>query len=160
LFLNFEQKWASCSYKIVCYFAEAGLFLNFEQKWASCSYKIVLVKNKCLLVNSLWNRRHKNCSISSTVEPINFYLIGFIFIILLFLKLVKYWLWKNYQVFLPYLKIKCINKVHDVCCCRYYKSYFEMQDIECDGRKVNSQRDPPGQRSVYVPPGKLCFKLV
>jgi len=25
-------------------FAETGLFLNFEQKWASCSYKIVLEK--------------------------------------------------------------------------------------------------------------------
>jgi len=24
--------------------AEAGLFLNFGQKWASCSYKIVLIK--------------------------------------------------------------------------------------------------------------------
>ena len=29
-----------------------------------------------------------------------------------------------------------------------------MQDVEREGRKVTSQRDPPGQRSVYVPPGK------
>ena len=28
-----------------------------------------------------------------------------------------------------------------------------MQDIEREGRKVVSQRDPPGQRSVYIPPG-------
>jgi len=25
-----------------------NLFLNFEQKLASCSYKIVLIKNKCI----------------------------------------------------------------------------------------------------------------
>ena len=30
-----------------------------------------------------------------------------------------------------------------------------MQDIEREGRKVVSQRDPPGQRSVYIPPGTL-----
>jgi len=34
-------------------FAEAGLFLmflNFEQKWASCSYKIVLIKDKSVFI--------------------------------------------------------------------------------------------------------------
>jgi len=30
----------------LCPSAEAGLFLNFEQKEASCSYKIVLIKRK------------------------------------------------------------------------------------------------------------------
>jgi len=35
-----------------------------------------------------------------------------------------------------------------------------MQDIEHEGRKVTSQRDPPGQRSVYVPPGELINLLL
>ena len=42
----------SCS--LLFFHAEAGivlsLFLNFEPKLASCSYKIVLIKNKCINV--------------------------------------------------------------------------------------------------------------
>ena len=34
-----------------------------------------------------------------------------------------------------------------------------MQDVEREGRKVTSQRDPPGQRSVYVPPGNTTRTL-
>jgi len=34
-------------------FAEAGLFLNFKQKWASCSYKIVLIKSVVCLVEDV-----------------------------------------------------------------------------------------------------------
>ena len=26
-------------------------------------------------------------------------------------------------------------------------------DVEPDGRRINSTRDPPGQKSVYIPPG-------
>ena len=26
-------------------------------------------------------------------------------------------------------------------------------DTEPDGRRINSTRDPPGQKSVYIPPG-------
>jgi len=34
-----------------------------------------------------------------------------------------------------------------------------MEKIEIDGRKVNSKRDPPGQKCVYVTPGTvyICF---
>ena len=32
------------------------------------------------------------------------------------------------------------------------------QDIEHDGREITNPRDPPGQRSVYIPPGENhCF---
>jgi len=34
----------------LCTFAEAELFLNFELKWASCSYKIVLIKKVSLMI--------------------------------------------------------------------------------------------------------------
>ena len=34
-----------------------------------------------------------------------------------------------------------------------------MQNVEREGRKVTSQRDPPGQRSVYVPPGNTTRTL-
>lgn len=27
-------------------------------------------------------------------------------------------------------------------------------DIECDGRMIKSDKDPPGQKSVYIIPGK------
>jgi len=39
LFTTLTKNLRSCS------FAEAGLFLNFEQKLAWCSYKIVLIKS-------------------------------------------------------------------------------------------------------------------
>ena len=32
------------------------------------------------------------------------------------------------------------------------------QDIEHDGKEIPNPRDPPGQRCVYIPPGKnYCF---
>ena len=35
-----------------------------------------------------------------------------------------------------------------------------MQDIESEGNKVTSQRDPPGQRSVYVAPGRKLYLIL
>ena len=33
---------------------------------------------------------------------------------------------------------------------------FEF-DTEPDGRRINSTRDPPGQKSVYIPPGIIIY---
>ena len=32
---------------------------------------------------------------------------------------------------------------------------FDTNDIEHDGRMLGRARDPPGQSSVYIPPGEL-----
>ena len=33
-------------------------------------------------------------------------------------------------------------------------NFFHFKDVERDGRKAANARDPPGQKSVYIPPGK------
>ena len=35
---------------------------------------------------------------------------------------------------------------------------LKMDEIEIEGRKIVSKRDPPGQKSVYIRPG-ICFAM-
>lgn len=34
---------------------------------------------------------------------------------------------------------------------------LNMNDVECDGRRIEPHKDPPGQKCVYIVPGKLGF---
>lgn len=43
-----------------------------------------------------------------------------------------------------------------------YKSHYSLlrDNIESDGRALESAKDPPGQRSSYILPGKYFYLLL
>ena len=39
-----------------------------------------------------------------------------------------------------------------------WPKFAHLKDVENDGKRLVNAKDPPGQRSVYIPPGKNILR--